>query len=252
MGRLVISLLFLSCTLQATPFVFTTCSAGTTVATPCPIFGLNGPGYEVMAQATATEGPQTSGIAGFPDLPGAQQQSAITHAEAAIEGPVILPLSGNAQASDTVMYASFGAVRSGFIQLEVAFDYTRQDIEGAASALFTDGVNEYSYIGGGGIHGSTPPSHCFIDDCEYIATVPFDLGTQFQVSVAGHAGAAATTLGGNGRDGSGQVLFRLLEANGTTVVPFAAVPEPTSGAMLLIAATIGACFARRQRRSRRN
>lgn len=240
MARLIFCVLFACFTLRATTFVFTTCSAGTTVATPCPAGGLTGPNYNVSAQATATEGPQSSSIFPplFPDLPGGQQQSAMTDVVAS-NGPPFLSLSADAQASASTTYESSGSLRSGFIEFEVAFNYPHED-SFSQMALLTDGTHEYSYAGS---NGSTMPTHCFIEDCEYIATQPFELGTQFQVSVSSLSQGvpAANPFAGNG---SSQVLFRLLEADETTLAPFTAVPEPTSVTLMLLAAALGVCFAR--------
>ena len=249
MARLIFSLLFLCCTLRGTPFVFTTCSAGTTVATPCPLFGLTGPGYEVTAHASAFEGPQSS-----PAVPGGQGQSAMTQAEAEISGPVVLPLSALAQANDNVTYNSAGSQRSGFIQFQV-LDWLHHT---APRATFTDGTREYTYIGGDFGSGSTPPGGCGsqvccgFEDCEYVATVPFDLGAQFQVTVSAQSAGSATAIGGSGQGADAFVIFRLLEADGTTVVPFTPVPEPKSFWIVLVATTAGAYFVRQQRRSQQN
>jgi hypothetical protein len=86
-----------------------------------------------------------------------------------------------------------------------------------------------------------------MEDCEYTATLPFQLGTTFQLSVSGDAGAGpGPSLGG--REGEAQVVFNIFDANGAPV-PFAAVPEPSTWALFSLAMLSGGWFAR-QRRTR--
>lgn len=140
--------------------------------------------------------------------------------------------SANAQASDNVYYDTAGPNRSGFIQFDITFDYLHHDVEGAADVLIAEGVYQYSYIGGGGVHGYTKPIHCDSESCLYQATLPLELGSLFNISASGNAEWSTGEIGG--ADGSAYTDFKLFEANGTTPVPFfaVAVPEPSTYALL--------------------
>jgi hypothetical protein len=183
----------------------------------------------------------------LPSSPGGQALSAVAETGAGEFAPPSIPLSATAHASDSVTYYTTGPSRSGLIQFSVALGYLHDDVPGAANALFSDGVHQYSYSVFGG--SSTPPFHCAIEDCEYEATVPFDLGSAFQVSVSANSAAAAisSSLGAiKGRDAESIVVFRLLESDGTTPVPFSATPEPATWGLLLFGLA-GAWFVSRKR-----
>ena len=232
MRRLVFVLLTIPCAAQATSTVFSSCSAGSTTLTPCPsdftlTGGLTGPGYVAGAFAAAND------FNNSPNVPEGGL-TVIANAISRAFDPAAPVLSSLSYATDNMVYQSAGPTRAGFIQFEVTLGYLHQDVDGAATAQFSDGTNQYSYSGGGGVHGSTPPSHCFIEDCEYSATVPFELGTTFQVSVG------ANTLHFQGGfqpfNDLAQVTFTLLEADGTSPVAFTSAPEPSYGALLLVLA----------------
>ena len=240
MRGIVFVLLATSCTLHATSIVFSSCSAGATTLTPCPgdftlSGGLSGPGYIAAAYAVAND------FNSSPTVPEGGL-TVVANAISLATGPAAPVLSSLAYATDSIVYQSAGPARAGFIQLQVMLGYLHQDINGAATARFSDGTNQYSYSGGGGAHGSTPPSHCFIEDCEYSATVPFELGATFQVSV----GANTLHLQGGSQayNDLAQVTFTLLEADRTSPVAFTAVPEPSYGGVLLAVAA-AACLIRR-------
>jgi hypothetical protein len=235
--RVLFALLIASCTLRATSVVFSSCSAGSTTLTPCPgdftlTGGLSGPGYIAAAFASAND---------FNNSPAVPEGglTVVANAISRASSPTAPLLSSLAYATDSIVYQSTGPERTGFIEFQVTLGYLHQDVDGAATAQFSDGVHQYSYSGGGGVHGSTPPSHCFIEDCEYSATVPFDLGTTFQVSV----GANTLHLQGGAQpyNDEAQVTFSLFEADGTTPVAFTAVPEPSYSGLILAVALAG-CF----------
>ena len=253
MLRFLLAMLVASSALHASSFAFSSCTAGTTTVSPCPddftlTSGLSGPNYFVSAFAGTSEF-IAAPDAIVPGSPGGQELSAVANAAAEEDAPPDITLSATANASDSVTYSTNGPSRSGFIQFAVALGYLHQDAPGAASALLTDGVHQYSYSGGGGIYGSTPPLHCFIEDCEYEATVPFDLGSEFQVSVSANAAVAVSSAPGSsrGHDDDSQVVFRLLESDGATPVPFSVTPEPSTWGLLLCGLAIGACLVPRKR-----
>ena len=79
---------------------------------------------------------------------------------------------------------------------------------------------------------------------------PFNLGSAFQVSAATMAGPVSSAGGvvceDNCPNGEVKVAFSLLEANGTTPVPFSVTLEPSTGSLLLCALFAAAYRFRRR------
>jgi hypothetical protein len=102
--------------------------------------------------------------------------------------------------------------------------------------MLTDGVNDYSFIGGGGINGPITPIDCAPEDCLYVGRLPFQLGSQFAASAS--VLAFANTQSGSSQSG---VNFSLLEADGTTPVAFFATPEPFPGGLQIVGLSLIGC-----------
>lgn len=253
MTRWIFGLLFVASTLHAASTVFSSCTAGSITVSPCPSdqnldTGLTGPDYFVGAYAAVTEFNATNlqNFGGTPPITGGHDLDAVANAASVVTDTSAPPLSATAQASDTETYVSAGPVRSGIIEFDIGLGYLHEDIGGSATVTITDGTHTYSYIGGGGIHGSTSPVHCGTEDCEYTATVPFELGTTFQVSVATGAGAGPGSSQG-GHDGEAQLVFNIFDANGAPV-PFALAPEPSTWALFSLGTLSVGWFVRQRRR----
>ena len=249
MARLIIALLFAASVLHAASTVSSSCTAGSNTISPCStdpnlITGLTGPDYFAGAYASVTEFSATNlqGYGGTPAIPGGYGLDAIANAATVATDASAPPLSATAHASDTETYASLGPLRSGSIELDIGLGYLHEDGPGVVTVTITDGTDTYTYSGGGGIFGSTPPVSCGTEDCVYTATLPFQLGTTFQISVAANAAAGPASSNG-GHDGEAQVVFNILDANGASV-PFAAVPEPSTWALFSLAMLCAGWFAR--------
>ena len=243
MGRVALMLLVIASTLHGASTAFSTCSDGTITLTPCstdPTLatgGITGSNYTVNAWAGTME-LATNASLFPPDVPniiGGRQQQALADTVTTFLGPVP-PLTASANASDVQTYISGGPARPGFLQLEVLLGYIHEASPGVANADLNDGTHDYFYSGGAAIIGPTAPVLCNQEECLYSATVPFELGTTFQVSVSANSVIIAGEPEG-GHDGGSTVLFGLFDANGSPV-PFSAVPEPGTGAMLAIAAGV--------------
>jgi hypothetical protein len=89
----------------------------------------------------------------------------------------------------------------------------------------------------------------FENDCGWTATVPFDLGSKFQVSTSADVDVSLEPGPfGNTIHGSDDaiVVFRLLEADGKTPVPFSAMPEPATWGLLLFGLAAGPLVYRKR------
>ena len=151
-------------------------------------------------------------------------------AAVAVGSDVAVSATARASAFDT--FDSAGVPRAGLIQFNVTLSHLHG---GNSDALLTDGIHTYGYAAPGG--GSTPPfGLCSDEGCQWTATVPFDLGTAFRVTA--DANDVESVMAGNilidHGDVNSVVVFRLLEADGTTPVAFSAVPEPSTFGLLLI------------------
>jgi hypothetical protein len=253
LARLILAVLFAASALQAASMVFSSCTAGSATIAPCStdpnlMTGLSGPDYFVGAYAAVTEFSATNlqGFGGTPAIPGGYGLDAVANAVSVVTDTSAPLLSATAQASDTGTYTSVGLPRSGSIEFDIGLGYLHEDAEGVATVAITDGTHTYTYAGGGGVFGSTPPVHCEMEDCLYTATLPFQIGTTFQIAVAASAGAGPGSSGG-GHDGEAEVLFNIFDTNGASV-PFAAVPEPSPWALLSLAMLSAGWFARRRPR----
>ena len=227
--------------------VFSSCTAGSITISPCStdpnlISGLSGPDFFVGAYAGVAEFSATNltVFGGTPPIPGGHGLSAEADAFSIVYGPSAPPLSGIAQASNTVTYESAGTPRSGSIEFDIGQAYLHEDAPGVVTITITDDTHTYTYLGGGGIFGSTPPVHCGTEDCEYTATLPFQLGTTFQISAAAHAGVGPGPSEG-GHSGLAQVVFNIFDASGAPVA-FTAVPEPSTWALLVLAMSSAGWF----------
>ena len=145
-----------------------------------------------------------------------------------------------AHADDTIAYGTGEPSRSGFLQLSASF-VPQADLNNFAAAVITDGVHDYRFSGLG--TGNPPPVTCPPVNCIYSATVPFDLGTDFEVAVS-----SDTNLSSAGFSQPefvsirSTISFSLLEADGTTAVPLFVVPEPVTWKILGLGFVAGVCF----------
>lgn len=235
MFRFLLAMLFVSSALQATTVAFSSCTAGTTTLSPCggdffaPGFGIVGPDYSAVAGATASDnsdiipGLSLSNL-NLPTIPSGSVMSVGAVAAVSSSGPSPA-LSATALARASNVFYSAGAPRSGFIQFDVRLDRAHG---GTSNALLSDGTHQYSYDVLN--TGSTPSVFCDINDCGWTATEPFDLGSEFRISA--FAGVIVSDGSSHGYE-DGIVVFRLLESDGTTPVPFSATPEPATWGLLL-------------------
>jgi hypothetical protein len=229
MRRTLFSLFLAASCLHATSYTFTFCAAGSTTLSPCnsnlalDSGGLVGPDYVVRAYAAVPS-----------PLSGALISALATGVTDNPSGSI--SLFGIAGAGDSMTYQSQGPPRAGFIQFDVSLLYPHEDFQGAATAMLTDGVNDYSFIGGGGINGPIAPIDCAPEDCLYVGRLPFQLGSQFAASAS--VLAFANTQSGSSQSG---VNFSLLEADGTTPVAFFATPEPFPGGLQIVGLSLIGC-----------
>jgi hypothetical protein len=156
-----------------------------------------------------------------------------------------MTLSAVAQITDTLELSTGGPLRPGFVQLTVELDYLHADLDGSAAAGITDGVFNYQFSGGGGIHGPVAPVQCNPEDCIYDTTLPFELGSAFQLSTSDLAYG-----GSKGAYTGADITISLFEAKGTTPVALLPAPEPWMVTLCLLG--VSACaflgFKRTQRR----
>lgn len=191
MRRLVFVFLAASCVSHATSIAFSSCTAGSTTLSPCPsdqnlMGGIIGPNYSIAAFALASESFPSWLPPVSPPIPGGKELYAEADA-GGIEGypPPPLPvLSATANASINETYYSTGPSRLGLIEFSIALGYVNAFFPGYVS------VGNYS-TGAGGI----PPYSCGPEDCLYTATLPFNLGTRFQVAASTSAGAGFSLPG---------------------------------------------------------
>ena len=226
---LLILFLTASC-LHATSYTFTFCSAGDISLSPCNSDfglisgGLVGPDYLVRTYAAVPD----------PVMPTALISA---FAEGWQDNPSgSISLFGIAGAGDNMTYESQGPPRAGFIQFDIGLFYAHEAFDGAATATLTDGVHAYGFVGGGGISGPIAPTDCGTQACLYMGRLPFQLGSQFAAS----ASVLAYASTGYGISQSA-VDFSLLEADGTTPVPFFATPEPFPGGLQIVGLSLIAC-----------
>ena len=221
MHRLFLAAFITAFALHADTFTFTSCTQGTTTFSPCP------PGSGTTANAS-----DNSFFGGGNPIPGGQPMWAGT--AVSVVSSDMFAVSATAQASAFNTFDSAGAARQGFIQFEV---FTDRNHGGNSTVVLTDGVHTYSY-GAFECAGSTPLTRGNPDfDCVWDSTQPFDLGSEFHVTVSSNDAAslpAGSSQGGAGSGSDASVSFRLLDADGTTAVPLSIIPEPSTWTLLLL------------------
>ena len=234
MHRLFLVTFITTFALHANTFTSTTCTSGTTTISPCGgDYVFPGGLPNAMAGASASDTGLAPGTLpdGQPPITGGWTMS--TGAAANVQGSdtVVATAEAHADAFDT--FLSSGPSRVGFIQFNVTLGQLHG---GDSTVVLTDGVNNYSYEATFA-EGSTPPfGRCF-EGCQWASTVPFDLGVPFQVNASSNDFEsslynAETHIAHGNTDAV--VTFRLLEANGTTPVPFSVIPEPSTWGMLFL------------------
>ncbi len=236
--------------LQADVTTFSSCTAGTNTVSPCG-GSLNFPGGIPNAAQAFAEASDNSIVPGIiPNLVTPITGQTLSAAALAVAyGSQSIDVSAIAQANARGTYATGGPARSGFIEFDVAIDHAHG---GGATASFSDGTHTYSYNANGG--GSTPPSGtCGVSGCEWTATVPFELGVPFQVSVAADVSESETAGNSFVAHGSDDatVVFELLNADRSPVPLLTNAPEPAAWTLLgLGLSIIGSAALIRNRRQR--
>jgi hypothetical protein len=168
------------------------------------------------------------------------------NASAAVtENPPGQVASINAEFDLTELLTTPGLSRSGFIQYDIL-------LQGIASVHF--GVEAQAQLGplSALVPLSSPGEGCVGCPLFGFVTVPFQLGQPFTADLV-------LTMGGttfeifdlsNTANASGEIDFRLFEADGVTAVdPILAAPEPST--LLLLSPAALLLGLRRQRRTRR-
>jgi hypothetical protein len=199
--------------------------------------GINTPEYSLAAFAGAP-----AGFSGTPPT----QVSAVAETYAVSNDATVV--SASAKAGETNQYLGGGSGQ-GIISFDVQFSYAHFDVYGADEVILSDGVHTYDFVGGGGIHGPIAPKNCFIESCEYVGVLPFDLGANFTATANSFSEAGG---GRQGHDASASASFTLLAADGITPVGFglAGVPEPSTVGLYvfgLVATTLCCGVSRRYR-----
>jgi hypothetical protein len=254
MHRMLLALIAASSALYATSTATSSCTAGSTTETPCPANinltpGISGPGYHVSAFAQASD----SSIVAISFIRSPQEfepgfgwsMSAIAEMEEQYlgepNGP-LPPLSATANASANIVAYTAAPAQLGSIVLSVSTG-TGHDAFGAEITV-TDGVHTY------GLGSGAPPRQtgCGFDGCFYTATLPFDVGSEFEVSISANAsGSIAPPYPGLGSEAIAELSFEVLSADGGKV-PFTLVPEPSTNALLLLGLALGAYWVVKPRR----
>jgi hypothetical protein len=243
MFRLFLATFIAAFALQADTFTSTSCTVGTTTFPCAGIYpGSAGP-ENAMAGAGASDNSVFGGSLPSP-LPPFSGQEMWAGANAAASTLPTTPVSAQAHASAFNTFGSAGSARVGLIEFDVLTNHSHA---GDATVTLTDGTHTYGYQATF-CDGSTPPIIQNFTTCGWHSIVPLDLGAEFQVTVSADITVsfpASSTPTGSGGGDDASVLFRLLEAHGTTVVPFSVIPEPS--ACLLVLLGLGACARLAQR-----
>lgn len=229
MFRLLVTTLVAASALQASSFTFSSCTAGTTTISPCggdaiTPNGIYGPDYEALGGTGASVNSNVLGdivLGTLPPIPSGHVMS--VGVGVWIESSGANPkLSVTTQADANSAFYTAGSPRSGFIQFDASLAHSHR---GDSNVLISDGTHNYGY----------DAEFCGFEGCLVTATLPFDLGSKFHVALSADAEGLlepnGTGLVAGGDDAL--VIFRLLESDGTTPVPFSATPEPTTWALLL-------------------
>lgn len=245
MYRLLLLALLSVFALNADIFTSTTCTSGSTIISPCGGSYLVPGGLpNAMAGASASDTGVVDGALpdGQPPITGGWTMS--TGAAASVQGSATVIAQAQAHASAFDTFLASGPSRPGFIQ----FNVTMGQLHGGDSTVvLTDGTNTYSYEAEFGA-GSTPPFGTCFEGCQWASTVPFELGVPFQVTASSNDSESSldtsTSIAHGNTDAI--VTFRLLEADGTTPVPFSVIPEPSAWALSLAGfVALGFCLRSR-------
>jgi hypothetical protein len=152
--------------------------------------------------------------------------------------PALPPLSATADATASLSAMSAGSPRSGFFEFGLSTGTLHDDM--GVTISIADGVHSYQF---NSVGLGAPSGGCHFEACLYTLTVPFDLGTDFTISIsASAAGGISPTGHGFGQDAEGALSFVLLESNGTTPVPFSVVPEPSMCLPFIVGLAGIGCF----------
>jgi hypothetical protein len=239
MFRLLLFLALPALILEGDTFTFSSCNSGATVLSPCGTYLLTGGFQDAGAGASASDNSIIPGGFLNPALPAISGALTMSTGAAAFASQ---PGSAAAQADAYDTFETAGPVRSGFIEFDITLD---QFHGGDTTITLTDGINTYSYEAAFAV-GSTPPfaGACGIESCSWNAKVPFNLGTDFKVTVQSEASALPSFPGSVVHGASdGTVEFALFEnlpgTLGRIPVPFSIVPEPSTSKLLLLG--FGAC-----------
>ncbi len=225
MGRFLLLILAATSVAQADSFTSASCTYGSTTQAQTQT-GTNANPVSCFVQVFAANAP----IGGV--QANAQTFTSVSGTQAFVEGGakaveefdvqqysqyLTADFSAIATADNSQNFATPGSKRAGFIR------FTIQTDTGNGSEFISDGVHQYSFQQSNGIQQSIGPT-----------TLPFDLGSPFQVSVSADAGVGPPPQKEfiNGADAN--VSFSLLEANGTTAVPLFITPEPSTWTLLLL------------------
>ena len=248
MLRLLLAMSLASCGLHATSLTFASCTIGTdtqtSTGTDHASCSLSIPFLPPPSLATVN----VSASAFTSDSVSGAQGTIAASTNAGAGYSVTPPPPGfqvavTAKSSDSIDFGSAGPGRAGLIQFDIRFGILRTS---TAEALLSDGVHYYSYANQSG----STPGNCAIGGCEYIATVPFDLGSPFHVFASGSADWAI--INNKGAEGSSQIVFTLLEADGKTPVRFFVIPEPSTWGIELFGLGTYTWFLFRRRRAIRD
>lgn len=199
-------------TLQAGPVVFTTCTLGTTTATPCPPEGLSDPPFNNVHIGVFV-------VAAEPTLDNITLDTGPNYFNSGCPPDVCPQLAASESARLTVNDIDYttGPVRPGFVRITAGLDDERR---AAVDWSISNGLHTYvDCLPGFGSSGV---------GCGGTATVPFELGVPFTVNAIVANGVSLPPSGlGRGPIGDVHVMFTVLEADGTTPVAVLPTPEPS-------------------------
>lgn len=247
MYTLLLALIMTGFALRADTLTSTSCISGSTTVNPCPGSYLFPGGLpNAMAGADASDNSIIPGTQFNPFLPPISPQLTMSTGATAVATGSNTANSVSAYASAFGTFISAGPPSVG----SIIFNISLSQLHGGDSSVsISDGVHTYSYDAFTGT-GSTPPfdARCF-EGCDWTATVPFDLGVPFTVTVISEdleSTSAGSSLVAHGNT-SADLEFRLKDG-GSGLVPFSEVPEPSTCALLLLGSAFA--FASWSKRSR--
>jgi hypothetical protein len=226
MRSLLLLMIAASCNVYAASFTSVTCSAGPITQSKTDPFDSNCSSAYQHAFANASA--SASGGIGVVTA----RAEAISHPTSSLTS------HADAQAMESETYISTGPNRLGLLQVTISLSFLHESV---VDVLVTDGIREYRFAKDS---APVPPSSgfCAAEDCDYVGTLPFELGSQFQVSASATADVSNCFVGSVGCPfGLVYAPFSLFEANGTTPVPFSIMPEPSAWGLLLLGLTACTC-----------